>query len=237
MPITQVTCLKCGGIITAIRMNHTISDAAGLLQFWSAVAEMARGATAPSVLPVWERHLLTARKPPRITCTHHEYDDLVDTQDNISLSDQVKDHRSFFFLLTQISSLRKKHAPPHLSHCSRFEILAACLWRCRTIALQPNPDEEVRIICIVNARSCFKPPIPKGYYGNCIAYSVAKARAEDLSRNPIGYALELVRRAKANVTEEYMRSVADLMVLKGRPRCTMVGSFLVSGVARARFEG
>ncbi|KAJ9185656.1 hypothetical protein P3X46_005258 [Hevea brasiliensis] len=233
--LIQVTRLKCGGIIIAIRFNHTMSDATGFLQFLSAVAEMAQGARAPSISPIWERHLLTARKPPRVTCIHHEYDDSVNTEDKISLA-EVKDHRSFFFLRNQISVLRRRYAPPHLGHCSSFEILAACLWRCRTIALQPNPDEEMRIICIVNARNSFNPPMPKGYYGNCIAYSVAKARAGDLSRNPIGYAVELVRKAKENVTEEYMRSVADLMVLKGRPRYTMVNSFLVSGVARVRFD-
>ncbi|KAF2306766.1 hypothetical protein GH714_021232 [Hevea brasiliensis] len=182
--LIQVTRLKCGGIIIAIRFNHTMSDATGFLQFLSAVAEMAQGARAPSISPIWERHLLTARKPPRVTCIH-EYDDSVNTEDKISLA-EVKDHRSFFFLRNQISVLRRRYAPPHLSHCSSFEILAACLWRCRTIALQPNPDEEMRIICIVNARNSFNPPMPKGYYGNCIAYSVAKARAGDLSRNPIG---------------------------------------------------
>jgi hypothetical protein len=59
------------------------------------------------------------------------------------------------------------------------------------------------------------------------------ATAGEISRNSLGFTLELVRKAKANVTEEYMRSVADLFVIKGRPWYTMVRSYLVSDVTRA----
>ncbi|KAJ6884253.1 hypothetical protein NC652_031296 [Populus alba x Populus x berolinensis] len=77
-------------------------------------------------------------------------------------------HRSFFFSPSDITALRRL-VPPHLSHCSSFKILTACVWICRTIALQPDPNEEMRIICLVNAREKFNPPsLPRGYYGNGI---------------------------------------------------------------------
>nr|TKR98657.1 hypothetical protein D5086_0000200970 [Populus alba] len=53
-----VSRLKCGGFLFALRLNHTMSDGQGLVQFMAAVAEIARGANAPSVPPVWERHVL-----------------------------------------------------------------------------------------------------------------------------------------------------------------------------------
>ncbi|KAJ4840144.1 hypothetical protein Tsubulata_000216 [Turnera subulata] len=228
----QMTRLKCGGIVLAIRLNHAVSDAAGLMQFMLAIRDIAHRAESPRIKPVWERHLLNARFPPRVTCKLHEYDQLVDTKEKLPASKMT--HRSFFFGPNQVSAIRSL-TPLDLRQCSTFEILTAFMWRHRTVALQLDPNEEVRIICIVNARNKFNPPLPSGYYGNCTAYSVAKTTAGELTGTPLGYALKLVREAKGNVTEEYMRSIADLMVTKGRPWYTMVGSYLVSDVTRAKF--
>jgi hypothetical protein len=126
--------------------------------------------------------------------------------------------------------------PHHLSQCTTFELLTACLWRCCTIALQPDHNNEVCIICIVNAHAKFDPRLPTGYYGNSFAFPMAVSTAEKLCENPLSCALESVKKAKNNITEEYMRSVADLLVIRSRPHFTVVRSYLVSDVTRSGFR-
>ena len=92
----------------------------------------------------------------------------------------------------------------------------------------------MRLIHIVNVRDRFCPPLPAGYYGNAIVASAILTTAGKLCQNPIDYALELVKTAKANVSEEYARSLIDLMVIKSRPRLPMVRSYIVSDLTSVR---
>ncbi|KAJ9559243.1 hypothetical protein OSB04_013857 [Centaurea solstitialis] len=232
--LIQVTRLLCGGFIFAIRLNHTMSDAPGLAQFMTALGELAQGASRPSTLPVWQRELLCARDPPCVTCTHHEYDLVEDTKGTIIPLDDMT-HRSFFFGPAELATFRK-FLPPNLQKCTNFEVLTACIWHCRTIALQPDPEEEMRIICVVNARAKFDPPLPKGYYGNSFAFPVAIAAARDLTTKPLSHALEQVMKAKNVVNAEYMRSLANLMVVRGRPHFVVVRSYVVSDLTRIGFN-
>jgi hypothetical protein len=212
-----------------------MSDSLGLSKFLNTVGELALGASTPSLLPVWEREIFNARNPTRVTCVHHEYEQLTHTEASIvmTLREHEKDmaHRSFFFGPSEFKSIRK-HIPPHLQKCSKFEVLASFLWRSRTIALQLDPNEVVRLSVMINVRGRQGLKVPSGYYGNAFAYPTAISKAGLLCQSPVGYALELVTRLKTQMNEEYIKSAADLMVLKGRPHYTTVWSFLIADVTR-----
>ncbi|XP_042040287.1 benzyl alcohol O-benzoyltransferase-like [Salvia splendens] len=235
--LIQVTRLKCGGFVVATRLNHTMSDAAGLVQFMSAVGEFARGDASPSIQPVWERHLLSARNPPRVTCTHHEYDHNTTTSEGNHAppdDDNKMVDRSFLFTPADISALRRI-LPPRLRGSSSFEIATACTWRCRAISLSLNPEEEIALSCLVNVRKRLNPPLPEGYYGNAVVYPATVTTAEKLTTSPLQHAVELLRNAKSRAAWEYVKSVADLMVMRGRPCFKTRGIYLVSDVTRAGF--
>ena len=179
---------------------------------------MARDPQAPVQQPVWQRELFSARNPPRITCTHHVCEDVTDhhtTSHSLHNNDNMA-HKSFFFGPKEILTLRKR-LPSKYGKRSTLELLLACLWKCRTMALDmdPNCNEVVALSCFITAHGKVK--MPKVYYGNAFAFPAAISEAGLLCRNPLGYALELIREAKARMNEEYIRSVVDLMVLKGRP--------------------
>ncbi|KAJ1260981.1 hypothetical protein BS78_10G273200 [Paspalum vaginatum] len=235
----QVTRLKCGGFIFGQRICHCIVDAPGAMQFEKAICELACGADAPSVAPAWGRELFMARQPPRPSYPHIEYREPAggpDT-DRMMLTPPGDMARvPFAFGPREIAGLRRR-APPHLrATCSRFELVAACIWRSRTAALEYAPDEEVRLSFIVNARGRAGIPLPPGFYGNAFAYSVAATTAGQLCEGGLGYALELVKKAKSAVTYDYLQSVADLMVLEGRPLFALSRTYIVSDISHAGFK-
>ncbi|XP_020114477.1 benzyl alcohol O-benzoyltransferase-like [Ananas comosus] len=239
----QVTRLACGGFVFCIQICHCMADAAGLVQFMMAMGELAQGTTAPAVPPVWAREILNARSPPRVTHPHPEYEQVPDpTKDRISPAD-VLAQRPFFFGEKEILALRCQ-APAHLrATCSRFDMIAAYVWRCRTIALGYDSEDEVRIQFVVNARGKRNnalgraPMLPLGFYGNAFAFTVASSTAGELCRKPFSYALELVAAAKArSAAVDHLQSVADLMVLKGRPRFATARTYLVSDLTKSGLE-
>nr|UZF96945.1 alcohol acetyl transferase AT16-MPb [Actinidia chinensis] len=233
--LIQVTRFRCGGWAFAIRLNHTMSDGPGLVQFINTIAEFARGVEdAPSVPPVWQREFLAARQPPSITFQHHEYEQVIDTTTDDNNKSMT--YKSFFFGPKEIRAIRSHLPPHHRSTSSTFNVLAACLWRCRTCALGLDPEKMVRILCAVNGRGKHDLHVPRGYYGNVFALPAAVSRAGIISTSPLQYGVEGVKKAKARMTGEYLRSVADLMVTKGRPPFTVAGNYIVSDTTRIGFD-
>jgi hypothetical protein len=90
---------------------------------------------------------------------------------------------------------------------------------------------------MINARGKQGLHVPNGYYGNAFAFPTAVTKAGSLCENPLGYALEIVKKIKLEMSEEYIRSVADLMVIKGRPQYTTAGNYLVADTTRVGFGG
>ncbi|KAL6594572.1 hypothetical protein ACP70R_048310 [Stipagrostis hirtigluma subsp. patula] len=231
--LIQVTRLLCGGFVFALRLNHAICDAIGLAQFMSAVAELARGVPAPTVTPAWSRELLDARSPPKPAFPHREFDDVPVTPP--PPGDMVM--RTFTFGPADVAAI-KERLPPHLREtATTFEALTAALWRARTAALELPPEDEVRLVFMVNIRGVRALELPAGYYGNAIVTSVALTTAAALLAGSLGDAVELVREAKAVVTAEYVRSMADLLVLRGRPVIAIPASlYFVSDNRHAGFH-
>ncbi|CAN6336259.1 unnamed protein product [Urochloa humidicola] len=238
--LIQVTRLRCGGFVLALRLNHTICDAIGLSQFISAAAELARGVDpAPTVVaPAWCRELLEARRPPNPPAfPHREFDPAPMPPPPPPSGEMVT--RTFTFDHDDIAAI-KRALPANLATTTTtttFEALTAALWRARTAALDLAPDEEVRAVSIVNFRGVPGLGLPaSGYYGNACVPVAAVTTAGALLAGSLGDAVALVRGTKAAATAEYVRSAIDLLVLRGRPLVAMANLFLASDNRHAGFH-
>uniref|UniRef100_A0ACD5UB19 Uncharacterized protein n=1 Tax=Avena sativa TaxID=4498 RepID=A0ACD5UB19_AVESA len=234
----QVTRMRCGGFVWGFQICHCLADAAGVVQFLTAVSEFARGVPgAPTVPPVWAREIFSARRLTQAIVRHHpEYEPVPDAgRDKVSPGDALV-HRSFFFGRREVAALRAL-APPELrTKSSRFDLIAAFMWRCRANALAYDAGDLVRVQFVVNARGRKgrSPAVPKGFYGNAFAFAVAESAAGELRRRPFGHALLLLVSAKVQAMEEgHLESVANLMVARGRPRFAVARTYVVSDITRS----
>ena len=178
---------------------------------------------------------MNAREPPRITYMHHEFEELYDTKSTLELIDDIHTvHRSFFFGPKEITALKTRISRTH-GPCTTYEALAACVWRCRTVAFGLHPDELVRFSSSVNGRGKPGFQLPSGYYGNVFAYPAVPAKAGELCENPLGFAVGLVKKGKPEMIGEYLKSMAAVMVMKGRCLYTAKGLFIISDNSRVGF--
>ncbi|CAN6374785.1 unnamed protein product [Urochloa humidicola] len=126
------------------------------------------------------------------------------------------------FSPSEVNAIRKGLPPSLRDTATTFEVLTAALWRARTAALELS---HVRLAFVCNVRGLPELGLPAGFYGN--AAVLATATAEALLAGSLGDTVELVRKAKAMVTAEYVRSAADHLVLRGRPRVAISKNMLV----------
>jgi len=90
-----------------VTFTHTITDGLGLVQFMNALAEMVKGATRPSVLPVWKRENLRPQANPVVKLPHYEYDQIEDRDGKMVAPNELI-HNSFFFGHKVIESLKRQ---------------------------------------------------------------------------------------------------------------------------------
>ncbi|KAM3364272.1 hypothetical protein ACQJBY_014552 [Aegilops geniculata] len=217
---------------------HNIADGYGTTQFLKCIADLARtgGDASQIVSPVWNREILTARIPPHINPEFVGFlQRLGSNGDDVMLSTPPEEMVVRFFLFgpEDIAALRSHHAPAHLSPpATSFELLTAVMWRCRTVALgYEHHQQRVDLMLSMNVRGGAKRHglVPRGFYGNALFYPVADTTAGELSGNPLGYTLGLIREAKRNMTDDNMESMVDFMAsLHGRPPLTIDKMYEVS---------
>ncbi|XP_026459593.1 omega-hydroxypalmitate O-feruloyl transferase-like [Papaver somniferum] len=207
--VAQVTKFKCGGFTLGLSQNHTVFDGVGAMEFVISWGEVTRGfpLTKP---PFLDRTILMARTPPQTQFTHI-LEEIIDVSNTNALWEEEKLlDKSFIFHPHRLERLREKAMEDGvLKKCTTFEVLTSIMWRARTKSLRLHPNQQVRLLFPVNARSRFHPPLPKGYFGKAIALKNSQCSVSELLESPLSSTIERFQQLIGLVTDECMRSIID----------------------------
>ncbi|XP_077210870.1 alcohol acyltransferase 9-like [Tasmannia lanceolata] len=211
--VIQVTNLRCGGMILCTAINHCLADGIGTSQFLHAWAHLTNKPNADVlVTPFHSRHVLCPRTPPKITFPHPEFTNSTTSHNGPTLLDPTQQTLvpiSLIFTPSQILHLKKLCIPS--LKCTCFEALASHVWRTWIRSLAPPPSLKIKLLFSVNVRKRLKPELPQGYYGNGFVLGCAETTVKELITSNMRHGVKLVQEAKESVTDDYVRSMVDLL--------------------------
>lgn len=221
----QFTQFTDGGYVVGVRFNHAIFDGVGVAQFLKATAELAKGVTKLTVEPIWCREAmpdppkLLPQGPPPV------FKPLALEQSILDVS------------LDRIDQIKSQFAGETGQKCSKFDVVSALAWHCRTRAIDLEPQADVHLAFPVNTRRLLQEVLPKeeGYYGNCVYPMAVTASSEKIKHASIVEIVSLIREAKESVPTKFSKWV------KGDPKegpCMVpleYGSFCVTDWSQVGF--
>uniref|UniRef100_A0A0E0MLH8 Uncharacterized protein n=1 Tax=Oryza punctata TaxID=4537 RepID=A0A0E0MLH8_ORYPU len=204
----EVTRLKCGGFVVGSHICHNIGDGFGTIQILKDIFDLARGKAKPGTLPVWERELLMARSPPQVTEIRQKYEALFNEVsrsifDDIMLATPIENMvcEYFTFSPSDVAALRCLVPLHPVKTVTSFELLTAIMWRSRTVVLAYQPSQHVPLMITMTARRRWS-ILSDGFYGNALLCPIVETTISDLCMNPLSDTIELVRKAKLEMTTE-----------------------------------
>ncbi|KAJ4835574.1 hypothetical protein Tsubulata_007805 [Turnera subulata] len=196
----QITQFACGGFGMGLIFCHSICDGLGAAQFLNAVGELARGLEQPSITPVWCRNF-TPSPPPQQTQP---------TSLPIlppPMPDYKLEHANIDISIDQIKQLKKEYNDSTGQTCSTFEVVAATLWKYRTIAVNLKQDTEVKLVFFANCRQILDPPLPKGFYGNCFFPVTINSSSDLLAKASNIDVIKQIQESKSKLPMEFGKFV------------------------------
>ncbi|XP_057468981.1 spermidine hydroxycinnamoyl transferase-like [Actinidia eriantha] len=234
--LVQLTKFSCGGISVGLGISHVLVDGLAAGHFISNWARIARGEQIDHI-PFLDRTKLRPEeswapsfdqpefKPPPLLIGHSS-----------NLEERKKETTVAMLKLSenQIQEL-KKRANSTNSTFTRYEVVAAHVWRCACKARGHKSEQVTNMRFAVDFRNRLKPPLPKGYFGNAILPTVAIATSGELVSKPLAYASGKIRQAKEKITNEYIWS--SLAFLKNEPNLSRFRHFHIAGCTRGLFNG
>ncbi|CAO2817029.1 unnamed protein product [Amaranthus hypochondriacus] len=242
--VVQLTWLADGAVAIGFGFNHCICDGIGSAEFINSFAELTRGVTVRGPKPVWSRHLLCpgpsnkTKSSIRVdSVSHPEFTRVADCCGFLArFSRETLVPTSNVFSKSHINQLKRQTSRlSDLTSYTSFEVISAHIWRCWAKSLNMPSNQVLRLLFSVNFRNRIKPGLPAGYYGNGFTLGCAQTTVKDLTEKGLGYASDLVKKAKERVDDKYVREVIEL-VSENRTSPDSVGVLILSQWSRLGLE-
>ena len=210
---TQVTFLKCGGVVLGSAIHHAAMDGSVVFHFFRTWSAFSRdGDRAMVNLPCHDRTRLSARDPPVV-----HPDGLAVFSPKINLPPQpgpvVNEVVGFTLAKDQLSTLK------HISGgdgVSTFSAVSAHLWQCMCLARNLPPDATTQLMFSANVRRIMRPPLPDGYFGNAIINLSVGDKAHAIASRELSYIARRIRDTHRRVNDELVHSAIDYLELAKR---------------------
>ncbi|KAK6144306.1 hypothetical protein DH2020_021126 [Rehmannia glutinosa] len=210
----QVTRFSCGSMVVGFTAHHLVADGHATSNFLVAWGQACRGLQI-SPVPFHDRTIFSPRNPPKFDFEHRGIEyipknfkkvyPLIDNSVEDIVAHKVHYNAEFLSKLkARASSMNGTNKP-----FSTFESLVAHLWRAITKARGLNGLETTQVRVSVDGRARLNPRVPNEYFGNLVLWAFAKAKVDDLLREPLPYAAKLLHEAVMNVNDKYFKSFID----------------------------
>ncbi|RZC90585.1 hypothetical protein C5167_029716 [Papaver somniferum] len=176
----QLTRFQCGGVALASRSNHCTLDGTAIQEFIVNLASLTRGDDLV-IHPNSDRSIFKARNSPRISHPHFEYSIPKVSDISFSIPGSIlipaiikqpflKTTTKLVYLseswISNLKSLVQRDGK--FMKYTTFHVLAAKLWKARSIATQ-LPDECISTVLFpIDVRRKIVPRAPKGFAGNAL---------------------------------------------------------------------
>ncbi|XP_048233179.1 hydroxycinnamoyltransferase-like [Ricinus communis] len=224
----QLTHFGCGSLALASRYNHCVLDGIAVREFEKNLAALTRGDEIV-MLPNPDRTIFKARNPPRINHPHYEYSTGCRTDSlftvcgtsgiNVNNCLPQNKTRLIFISPKRIASLKKAALQDgKLKRCSSFQVVAAKIWKARSIAMKMQDDVNSMMLFPVDARKIVAPQAPNGFAGNALVPGFSRASVKELKDGEDSVLVKKVQEGIERLDDEYVRSGIDwLEVHRGVP--------------------
>lgn len=218
--IVQLTRFRCGGLSLGLGISHVMADGPSALHFINEWAKFARG-IGPAVPPFLDRKIVETDKPLSFKfdpAVLRPPPTLIGQED--SLEQRKKPIAAAYLSLSKLQ-IEKLRNEANLDFgkleggggrgFSRFEAVAAHIWRCTSKARGHVAEQQTSLHFVADFRNKMQPPLPKNYFGNALIRVEATDTSGSLLTNSIGAASRKIREAVEKVSDGGVRGYLDYL--------------------------